>query len=64
MGDYNLELKNTFSNEDIIKIINYELLKYNEKVQDFIFDVNGTDWDGVSVLLENINVKKKELRKE
>jgi len=64
MGEYNVESKNTLFNEDIIKVINFELLNYNKKVQCFNYVINGTAWDGVSVILEDKYVKKKELRKE
>lgn len=64
IGEYNIESKNTLSDEDIIKLLNEELSKYNKKIKHFNFIINGSSWNGASTLLENINVKKKELRKE
>jgi len=64
IGEYNIESKNTLSDEDIINLINEELSKYNKKIIHFNFIVNGSNWNGASTLLENIDVMKKELRKE
>ena len=64
IGEYTVESKNVLSNEDISKVINEELSKYNYKINYFNFIVNGNTWDGISILLEKINVNKKVLRKE
>ena len=63
IGEYSGESKNILSNEDIEKVINEELSKYNYKVKHLNYIVSGTTWNGVSTLLEKINVNKKKLRK-
>ena len=63
IGEYSGESKNILLNEDIEKVINEELSKYNYKIKHLNFIVNGTTWNGVSTLIEKINVNKKTLRK-
>ena len=63
IGEYIGKSESVLSNEDIVNIINGELSKYNYKVKNINFIVNGSSWNGVNILLEKINIKKKELRK-
>lgn len=64
IGEYNVESKNTLSDEDVFEVINNELAKYNKKIKHCNFIINGTTWNGASILLTDEYVKKKELRKE
>ena len=64
IGEYIVESKNVLSYEDVLEVINTELSKYNYKAKNINYLISSNTWNGVSTLLEKINIKKKVLRKE
>lgn len=64
IGEYIVESKNVLSYEDVLEIINKELYKYNYKAKHINYLISSNTWNGVSTLLEKVNVNKKVLRKE
>jgi len=64
IGKYIGESYYYLSNEDVIKVINKELANYNKKIEHFNYNIVGKTWNGASIFLKDVYVKKKELRKE
>lgn len=64
IGEYSGESSYYLSSEDVIKVINEELEKYDKKIEHFNYNINGKTWDGASLIIRDKYIKKKELRKE